>query len=724
MTPSGVDQADTDPVSSAAELPLGAPQNETTSAHHTWRIDDGRQTMVLTTTNERLPQVVYWGASLPASDNLNTLHGAGAIDVTGGMLDENPDLSLCPEATRSFPGQPGLIVRDNDGTPLLPKFCFETATQNGTLELTYVDAANGLRLVFCFGSDPATGIITCQTTLNATRPVHLHWLAAPVLPGPQQSDEMIDISGRWCGEFQLSRTAWAPGMRYRENRTGRTGHEHFPGLIVPCRGATNTQGEAYAFHYGWSGGHKMIAEELQDGRRQIQWGHAARMETEAATQFKSAPLYVAYSDKGMNGCAVAFQRHLRDRIVTWPKPSALRPVHYNCWEAVYFDHKLPVLKDIATRAAALGAERFVLDDGWFGNRDDDTRSLSDWTVDPRKYPDGLTPLIEHVHQSGMTFGLWFEPEMINEDSDIHRARPDWALGSEDQTLGRQQKALNMALPEVRDFLFDRMAAILRDNDIDYIKWDHNRVLPMPDAAQTRGSYALIDRLRAEFPLVEIETCASGGGRIDFGILERTQRVWLSDSNDALERLRIQHDAALFLPLSVTGSHVGPRHCHTSGRTLDITFRAWVAAQRHMGFEMDPRELDTREAAVLKEVTSWWKHHREWLQLADILRLDSADPAVIAEQQLAREKDRFVVFAGKAATSAQIVPRPLRLTALDPDAQYRISLINRDSAPRLSRGNVLLKSDSMDLSGTYLMRHGLTLPWSFPERMWVIEGTRL
>jgi alpha-galactosidase len=692
--------------------------------NRTYRIDDGRQTLVLAARNDRLPEVVYWGALLPAGENLDTLQAAHRIDVTGGMLDENPDLSLCPEATRSFPGQPGLILRDSDGTPLLPKFCFESVAQNGALELTYKDKDNGLKLTVRFESDQDTHVITCQTTLDATRPVHLHWLAAPVLPAPQQSDEMIDVSGRWCGEFQLSRTAWAPGMRYRENRTGRTGHEHFPSLIVPCRGATNTEGEAYAFHYGWSGGHKMIAEELQDGRRQIQWGHAASMEPQAATQFKTAPLYISYSDTGLNGCAVAFQRHLRDRIVTWPKPDAPRPVHYNCWEAVYFDHKLPVLKEIADRAAALGAERFVLDDGWFGSRDDDTRSLSDWTVDPRKYPDGLHPLIEHVHGLGMTFGIWFEPEMINEDSDIHRAHPDWVLGSEDQTLGRQQKALNMALPAVRDYLYDRMSTILRDHAIDYIKWDHNRVLPMPDASQTRGSYALIDRLRTDFPDVEIESCASGGGRIDFGILQRTQRVWLSDSNDALERLRIQHDAALFLPLSVTGSHVGPRHCHTSGRTLDITFRAWVAAQRHMGFEMDPRELDARETAVLAQVTGWWKANRHWMQTADILRLDSADPAVIAEQQLARDKDRFVVFAGKAATSAQISPRPLRLTGLDPDAMYRIDLINRADLHHLSRGTPALKDAPLELSGAYLMRHGVTLPWSFPERMWVMEGARL
>ena len=399
-------------------------------------------------------------------------------------------------------------------------------------------------------------------------------------------------------------------------------------------------------------------------------------------------------------------------------------MHYNCWEAVYFDHDLPVLTDIATRAAALGAERFVLDDGWFGKRDDDTSSLADWTVDARKYPDGLQPLIAHIHGLGMTFGLWFEPEMINEDSDTYRAHPGWVLGRADQTRGRQQLVLNMALSAVRDYLYDRIAAILTDHPIDYIKWDHNRVLPLPDAAQTRGTYALLDRLRADFPAVEIESCASGGGRIDFGIMQRTQRVWLSDSNDALERLRIQHDAALFLPMAVTGSHVGPRICHTSGRVLDISLRAWVAAQRHMGFEMDPRELTDHEAAVLTKVTAWWKQHRHWLQTADILRLDSADSAVIAEQQLARDKDRFVVFAGKAATSTQIVPRPLRLTGLDGQARYRVTLVNRDEAPGLSRGAPLLKSGSLVASGTYLMQHGVTLPWSFPDRIWVLQGESL
>ncbi|GIT85547.1 alpha-galactosidase [Roseobacter sp. OBYS 0001] len=690
-----------------------------------WRLDDARQTLALASTNGRCPQVIYWGAPLPPGEDLCALSDVSTLDVTGGMLDQNPDLSLCPEAARSFPGQPGLIVRDRDGTPFLPKFRLDHVTQSElTLTVTCIDAANQLTYVADFALDADTHVIAMTARLSADRPLHLHWLAAPVLPAPQHSEEMIDFAGRWCGEFQMNRTAWSPGIRYRENRTGRTGHEHFPGLVVPCKGATNTAGEAYAFHYGWSGGHRMIAEELPDGRRQIQFGHAARMETAAATEFRTAPLYAVYSCDGLNGCAVSFQRHVRDRIVSWTDTGRPRPVHYNCWEAVYFKHDLPVLKDIATRAAALGAERFVLDDGWFGQRDDDTSSLSDWEVDPRKYPDGLGPLIDFIHAQDMSFGIWFEPEMINPNSNIHRAHPDWALGAEDQILGRQQKALNMALPEVRDFLYQRISALLSAHPIDYIKWDHNRVLPMPDAAQTRGSYALMDRLRADFPHVEIESCASGGGRIDFGILHRTQRVWLSDSNDALERLKMQHNAALFLPSCVTGSHVGPRKCHTSGRILDIAFRAWVAAQRHMGFEMDPRELTDEEADVLRDVSQWWKNNRDWMDTGDILRLDAADPSVIAEQQLARNGGQFVVFVGKSGTSDQIAPRPLRLTRLEPEARYEVSLRNRKAASHLSRGSLALKDGPVTLSGAALMQNGLTLPWSFPESMWVLEGRRL
>jgi len=410
-------------------------------------------------------------------------------------------------------------------------------------------------------------------------------------------------------------------------------------------------------------------------------------------------------------------------VVQWPDPARPRPVHYNCWEAIYFNHTLPDLAAIADRAAAIGAERFVLDDGWFGRRDDDTSSLGDWAVDRRKWPGGLHPLIAHVHSLGMTFGLWFEPEMVNPDSDLFRAHPDWMLGPRDQVPGRFQMVLDMARADVRDYLFAAISALLDEYPIDYIKWDHNRLLPVVDAAQTRGAYDLLARLRAAHPGVEIESCASGGGRIDAGILAHTHRVWLSDCIDALERLRMQHDAALFLPAAVTGSHVGAHHSHTTGRALPMSFRAWVAAQRHFGFEMDLRKLTEAEADTLTAVTRWWKDNRAWMMQADILRLDAPDPSMTAEMQLAADGSRFVLFAGQNDTSRQILPRPLRLTGLDPMAQYTVTLRNPEDAPPQSRGPNALKSGPLTLTGQALMTMGLNLPVAWPATLWVIEGHR-
>lgn len=688
----------------------------------TWHLGDAHQSLVLASFGNCLPEAVYWGPPLPEQDSLQTLAAASATDVTGGMVDRNAPVSLSPEASQTFPGQAGLTGRNAEGNPLAPQFRLvsETSTAQG-LTLVYADSALELSLVIDLELTPENALLRMQSHLESKDPITLDWLAAPVLPVPAHTGDLIEFSGRWCAEFQTRRQPFAAGARVRDNRTGRSDHAHFPGLIVCSDRANNTSGEAYAFHYAWSGGHRMVAEELADGRRQIQFGHASASQGKGRT-FHSAPLFATYSADGFNGAAVRFQRQARDQIVSGGRVP--RPVHYNCWEAVYFDHKIEELKSIASRAADLGAERFVLDDGWFGLRDDDTSSLGDWFVDRRKYPDGLTPLIEHVKSLGLEFGIWFEPEMINEDSNLFRSHPEWVLGPLDQVRGRQQLCLDMSRDDVRTYLYDCISEILSTNDIGYIKWDHNRVLPAVDASQTEGTYALLDRLRADFPNVEIESCASGGGRVDFGILNRTQRVWLSDSNDALERQRIQHDAALFLPASVTGSHVGPRKCHTSGRTLNMKFRAWTAAQRHMGFEMDPRELTDEEAGILKDVTGWWKANRNWMMRADILRLDCPDPAVIAEQQLAEDKSRFVVFAARLRPSDQILQPPLRLTGLEAEAQYRVALTNRDDAPELSRGSPFLKENDLVASGQYLMSHGLLLPWCFPEMIWVLEAERL
>ena len=685
----------------------------------TWRLDAGAQTLVFAC-DDGLARVVYWGAELPETEDLAQIAASARNDLTGGMMDVLAPLSLSPD--QGFAGQAGLVLTDALGAPLEPRFAFDRAEISPN-SIAFHARAEGLRLTHLIEAQP-TGVFTLQTLLEADAPLRVQWLAAPVLPAPQLADHMIDVAGRWIGEFRLQSVPWSAGIRLREARTGRSGHEHPPYVLLPELGCSKTAGRAFGLHYAWSGGHRMLAEELPDGRRQVQFGHASGSERAAGTRFASAVLIAAYSDSGLGGIGAAFQRDIRDRVVQWPDPARPRPVHYNCWEAIYFNHSLADLSAIATRAADLGAERFVLDDGWFGRRDDDTTSLGDWVMDRRKWPEGLAPLIAHVKSLGMSFGLWFEPEMVNPDSDLYRAHPDWRLGPADQVTGRNQMVLDMARPEVRSYLFDAISAILAEYDIDYIKWDHNRLLPVVDAGQALGSYALLDALRAAHPNVEIESCASGGGRIDAGILARTHRVWLSDSNDALERLRMQHDAALFLPSAITGSHVGPRHCHTSGRVLPMGFRAWVAAARHMGFEMDPRELTEPEAAELRAITAWYKQNRAWMMAGVILPLDSADPAVVAEMQLAADGSRFVVFAGQAEASQQILPRPLRLAGLEPAARYQLCLRNPQDRPPQSRGPNALKTGALTLSGAALMSAGITLPVAWPATMWVVEAIRL
>jgi alpha-galactosidase len=689
-----------------------------TAAH---RLDDGIQTLVLAA-SDGLPLVAYWGPSLPKAEDLGQLALAGVSDLTGGMLDRLAPLTICPLGDGVFQGQPGLEMAAADGSPLLPRFAAARVSVTGT-EMRVEAEDAGLGLTYRASFSLTGGLLVMASELQSATPIRLRWLAAPVLPVPPGLSEILEFSGRWTGELHLTRNPLTQGARLREARSGRSGHEVPPFAILTSPGTRNTTGAALALAYGWPGGHRMIAEELPCGRRQIQFGHAAGSEP-LGTHFASATLTAALSDAGLNGCATLMQAHVRDHLVPWPDAARPRPVHYNCWEAVYFKHDLPTLTDMATRAARIGAERFVLDDGWFGRRDDDTSSLGDWQVDRRKWPQGLTPLIEVVHGLGMSFGLWVEPEMINADSDLFRAHPDWILGRADQVTGRGQLVLDLGRPEVRDHLFACLDAILRENAIDYLKWDHNRLLPVIDAAQGRGILDLLARLRAAHPGVEIESCASGGGRIDYGILAQTCRVWLSDCIDAQERLRMQHAAALFLPSAITGSHVGAAHSHTTGRTLSMSFRAWIAAQRHMGFEMDLRALTPAEEALLTRVTAWYKENRGWMMAGEIRLLDSDDPSVTAEIQIAAEKDRFVVFAGQSAHTSQILPRPLRLTGLEPAALYRVNLRNPEDIPPPSRGPNALKTGPLTLSGQSLMTKGLLLPVAWPASIFVVEGQRL
>ena len=696
----------------------------------TWRLDTPRQSIVfIHDETQQLPCVCYWGAPLPENEDLEQLAMSTNMDVSGGMLDAVPQISLSPNITTSFQGQYGHVFRHVDGANLFPEFS-KTDVKILENKLVFICKTSDEQLTLRFeitahhGSD----MLEMRTCVDACQPIFIDWLACPVLPAPQNCANTIEISGRWCREFQMKELPWASGARLRETPSGRSGHDAFPGVLIPEVGTTNSKGGCFGLHYAWSGGHRMITEELQDGRRQIQFGHSTDADNCASTHRETASLFACYSQDGLNGIGRSFQKHAREKILPFKACDRPRLVHYNCWEAVYFDHKLDELKDIADRASKLGAERFVLDDGWFGSptkgRDDDTSSLGDWDIDKGKYPDGLTPLIEHINHLGMEFGLWFEPEMVNPDSDLYRAHPDWALGDDAQLLGRYQMVLDLSRNAVRDYLFEKINAILASHKITYVKWDHNRVLPYPNAKQTDGFYQLLSALRTAHPDIEFETCASGGGRIDFGVLQHCQRVWLSDSNDAFERFAMQNNAAIWLPNDVVGSHVGPRQCHTSGRILPMSFRAWVAASRHMGLEMDPRELTDDEAQTLTDITSWYRDNRAWMHKGSTHRLEPNDQSQMAEICLSEDRERFVAFVGQMETPDAIFARPIALIGLDPNARYKLSLRNRGDAQRISRGQVALRDGPLEISGQSLMQMGVRLPLAFPATMWVIEGQKM
>ncbi|MEL6920311.1 MAG: alpha-galactosidase [Pseudomonadota bacterium] len=682
-----------------------------------WRLDTDRRTAVFACYDGGVPALVHFGRKLPDSEDLEAIARYCMPNVAGGQLDPVVPLTLVPTPLDGWQGHPGIIIRGSDGRtvdPVWRKTELISEAENH-LRWTVLESGDDVRftLVLEVRFDP-TGVMAIESAYKSAEGYRVEWFSCAAVPVPSHLPRIVDHGGRWTGEFQRQEREFTLGQHVRESREGRTGHAHFPGMIFAAAACDENTGECLGVTIPWSGGHRIIAEETPDGRRHVQTG----FDTRSLNITRKA--YVGWSDEGLNGLSDMFVSVVRSRL---PKHVA-RPVHYNCWEAVYFRHSVDELKQIATLAAEHGAERFVLDDGWFKGRNDDTTSLGDWVVDEQKYPDGLHPLTEHVTSLGMEFGIWFEPEMVNTASDLYRQHPDWVLGPSNQPSGRGQFVLDLAKPEVSQYLFDAIAAITKSYPVTYIKWDHNRKLTSGVSEQTGALYRLLERLNEAFPNLEIESCASGGGRVDYGMLRHATRVWLSDSNDALERLRMQHEASRWLPVEVQGSHVGPRHCHTSGRVLSMNFRGWVAAQRHMGFEMDPRELTEGESQTLKRITNWYKDNREFLHGGRHYRLDSDDHEIFAEMFVDNDKDRFVAFVGQWGASAQIASDPLRFVGLDADATYAVKLVDTESIPTALNRNSAFPVGDANLSGAALMSGGLRCPNLFPASMLVYEGMRV
>lgn len=531
----------------------------------------------------------------------------------------------------------------------------------------------------------------CTLTNRGDSPLDVSWLAAATLALPGDADAVHYTSGQWANEFIPHAHALGRAQWVRENRRGRSSHDSFPAAVVSLPGATDHSGVVYGAHLAWSGNHRLCIDWVDDGRYQWQlgeWLAPGEVRLAAGESITTPTVYACCAVDGYNGLMQRMHRQVR-QLVQWPgqstsepMPMRPRPVHLNTWEAMYFDHTPEGVEALARAAAAVGVERFVLDDGWFHRRHNDRAALGDWWPDAGKYPHGLQPLAELVSSLGMELGLWVEPEMVSPDSELFRAHPDWALQIAGRPLltMRNQLVLNIARPEVADYLFERLSGLLRTLPIAYLKWDMNRDLtaaadPLGRAAY-RGYvlawYALLQRVRAAYPQVEIESCASGGARMDYAAVSHTHRVWTSDNNDALSRVRIQRGALQWLPPEILGCHIGPTPAHTTGRSQSLDFRAGVALSGHLGLELDARQLDASTQAQLR---SWVQRYKDWRHLlhGGTVWLGEVGDGVV--WQAHGSADELLVLVYRTEPTTHRYTPALRLPMVKPDTLYRVERLD-------------------------------------------------
>ncbi|MEM7288482.1 MAG: alpha-galactosidase [Actinomycetota bacterium] len=659
--------------------------------------------------------------------------GVLAQPVPKGTLDAGTALGLVSEHAAGHGGRPGLVGARPDGSGWSPVFT-RSAVEVDAASVRYVlaDPLAELELTL----DLRVGhtlVISAALTNTGESPYGVQRLS-PSVPVPAGATDLMTFGGRWCMEFQPDRQPFE-GLTVVENRRGRTSHQRLPAAFAGTSAFGEQHGEVWGVQLAWSGNFELAAERLADGRRHVQVGELlspGEVVLAPGETYTAPDVVVAWSDAGLTPASQAFHRQVRaDLPATTATP---RPVLLNTWEAVYFDHRLDVLEALAERAAAVGVERFVLDDGWFGGRRDDTAGLGDWWVSEAVWPQGLGPIVDHVTGLGMEFGLWVEPEMVNPDSDLYRAHPEWALTTEgyEPVLGRHQLVLDFGRAEVREHLFTSIDTLLSDYDIAYLKWDMNRDVIQGSHhghagahGHVVGLYQLLDRLRAEHPTVEIESCSSGGGRADMGILRRTDRIWTSDCNDALERQLIQRGCSMLLPPEVMGAHIGPDRAHTTNRRQDVGFRAATALFGHLGIEWNLLSATGEELDAVTAAVAVHRRLRALLHSGDTVRVDHADDAALVHGVVSGDHSRALFAYVQLSPSRTMVPSPFLLAGLDPDAVYRVDVVHElGSAVDGGRVAPAWLSDGAAVTGAQLMRRGMQPPALHAESALLLELTRV
>jgi alpha-galactosidase len=687
--------------------------------------------LVLDARGPRPPVVVHWGAGLGnlGDADLSGLADAAVPAVPPSSIDVPLRLSLLPTLSQGWSGRPGVSgswpgegAHAGDFTLVQAR----AGAQDATFELA---ATDGRLAVTTEVELSPEGVLRARHTLHnrAATTFQLSTLDV-LLPVPEQAAEILDFTGLWAYERRPQRTSLRHGVWSRETRHGRPGHDDPYLMMVGSPGFGFRSGRVWAVHLAWSGDKRLWAERQPLGSGLIGAGELlapGEVCLAPGERYATPWAVAAWSDSGIDGLSARWHAWIRSRT----SPRGARPVVLNTWEAVYFDHDAATLDRLVDAAAETGVERFVLDDGWFTGRTDDRRALGDWYVDPDRWPAGLHPLIARVHERGMDFGLWVEPEMVSPDSALALAHPEWVLGGETGPTWRHQRVLDLATPGAYGYVLDRLTALLRAYPIAYLKWDHNRDLLHEGAAhrQTTAVYRLLAALRAAFPRVEIESCASGGARIDLGILDLVERVWTSDTNDPLERQQIQRWTSVLLPLEYLGGHLGAPTAHITGRTVDLGFRLATALFGSAGIEWD---LTTATPQDRLHVAAWvarYKELRPLLHSGVVVRSDDDDPARLLHGVVSADGTHAVYALVALQAPRTAIPAPVRFAGLDPARRYTVRPLTIGPAPRTVQdaAPAWLRHGEVTLPGRVLAEVGLPAPLLMPEQaaLFTVADTR-
>ena len=587
-----------------------------------------------------------------------------------------------------------------------------------TLSVLLKDAATGLETELLYGVFPRRDVITRAVRIRngGEKTLRLHKAASACLDLPFGNWDSIDFHGRHAMERQPQRTPVSNGIRMISSERGYSGHQHNPFVILCDDEAGEDYGECYGLMLCYSGNHQTELELDQTGSLRVVSGIGERFfrwTLEPGVHFDTPQMLMSFTADGLGELSRRFHRFIRRNLCRSPWTGKKRPVLLNSWEAAYLSFDEELLLRLAKNARQLGVELLVLDDGWFGDRDEDNRALGDWTANLRKLPNGLNGLIRKVKDEGLKFGLW-------ENSDLYRAHPDWALRvpGRQTAIGRNQLVLDLSRPEITDWLYETVAGLLRENPIDYIKWDMNRAMTdlysakLPASRQGElphryilGLYSVLERLTEEFPEVLFEGCAGGGGRFDAGMLAFHPQIWCSDNTDPIARLEIQKGTSYGYPASAVGAHVSASPNHQTGRSTPFGTRAAVAMAGTFGYELDPAKLSEEERREVGRQIAFFHRVEDLIREGDYYRLGTMEMKRFTAWQFVSEDKKQSLFT-LVLTEPEGNPLPLhvRLKGLNPEKRYHLAAA--EYAGCLYRGDEKLPDV---LSGAALMYGGLTLP---------------